>query len=74
VADGAIAVPSQASFGVPATAGAVRAGQLRSGMITHCQIMGQEPRIALTDSWLSLLFASAEIVAPVHDLGDPVTV
>ena len=37
-------------------------GSFASGMITHCQIMGQEPRIALTDSWLSLLFASAEIV------------
>ena len=37
-------------------------GSFASGMITHCEIMGQEPRIALTDSWLSLLFASAEIV------------
>ena len=64
VADGAIAVPSQASFGGPATAEAVRAGQLASGMITHCQFMGQEPRIALTDPWLSLLFASADIVLP----------
>ena len=35
-----------------------------SGMITHCQIMGQELRIALTDPWLSLLFASADIVLP----------
>ena len=49
-------------------------GSFASGMITDFQITGQEPRIALTDSWLSLLFASAEIVAPVHDLGDPVTV
>ena len=37
-----------------------------SGMITHCQIMGQEPRIALTDPWLSLLLASADDRAPVH--------
>lgn len=64
MADGAIAVPGQASSGGPATAGAVRAGQLRFRMITHCQIMGQEPRIALTDPWLSPLFAGADMVLP----------
>ena len=64
MADAAIAGPGQASFGGPATAEAVRAGQLTSEMITHCQIMGQEPRIALTDSWLSPLFAGADMVLP----------
>ena len=65
MADGAIAGPSQASFGGPATAEAARAGQLTSGMITHCQIMDHaEPRIALTDPWLSPLFAGADMVLP----------
>lgn len=56
---------SLASFGGPATAEAARAGQLTSGMITHCQIVDHaEPRIALTDSWLSPLFAGADMVLP----------
>lgn len=33
-------------------------------MITHCQITSQEPRIALTDPWLSPLFAGADMVLP----------
>lgn len=55
---------SLTSFGGPATAEAARAGQLTSGMITHCQITSQEPRIALTDPWLSPLFAGADMVLP----------
>jgi len=43
-------------------------GSCASGMITHCQIMGQEPRIALTDSWLSLLLCQCRGRAPVHDV------
>ena len=64
MADGAIAVPSQASFGGPATQERSGPVSFASGMITHCQIMGQEPRIALTDPWLSLLLASADVVLP----------
>ena len=55
---------SLASFGGPATQERSGPVSFASGMITHCQIMGQEPRIALTDPWLSPLFAGADMVLP----------
>ena len=47
MADDAIAVPSQASFGGQQPQKRSGPVSFASVMITHCQIMGQEPRIAL---------------------------